>query len=220
MIRTRTKVAVVLGTILMAAVIAAPDDTPNPELDRATLTAEADKVERGDTETFSITLQQFMDLSQKDRLELVAAISDAQGQPRDDLEHFVSCMGDFAPSKNPDLIFRDVFGWCETERANNRERFTSHFNQLDAPDLSSEAAVVCQTLVDASLKAPSTADHPWLDRDIFDHGELRYTVRSYVDAQNSFGAMTRTEYHCEVQYKGAGDSLDPSNWTLMMLEMS
>ncbi|WP_229849506.1 hypothetical protein, partial [Paracoccus aerius] len=99
-------------------------------------------------------------------------------------------------------------------------RWGAEYAYLDAEDLSTEAAVICQNFVDANLKAPSTADHPWLDRDIIDMGTWKYTVLSYVDAQNSFGAMIRTDYHCEVQYKGSGDNLDPANWTLVTLEMS
>ncbi|WP_035121250.1 hypothetical protein [Corynebacterium freneyi] len=62
-----------------------------------------------------------------------------------------------------------------------------------------EARTQCQDLVEQRLKAPKTADFPWLD------GEWKYTpvdggykVESYVDAENSFGAQVRSHFGCTV----------------------
>lgn len=62
-----------------------------------------------------------------------------------------------------------------------------------------EARTQCQDLVEQRLKAPKTADFPWLD------GEWKYTpvdggykVESYVDAENSFGAQIRSHFGCTV----------------------
>lgn len=88
---------------------------------------------------------------------------------------------------------------------------------FDFSDLSTEAGIICQNFVDANLAAPATADHPWLDRQIIARGPWRYTVRSYVDAQNGYGAMVRNRYHCEVRYSGSGNDLDPRNWSLERL---
>lgn len=53
------------------------------------------------------------------------------------------------------------------------------------------------------LKAPSTAKFPWYDDSCVDSlGNSRYRVTSYVDAQNSFGAMLRSNYICELEYVG------------------
>lgn len=50
------------------------------------------------------------------------------------------------------------------------------------------------------LKAPSTAEYQsYSDADIQGTG-TSYTVRSFVDAQNSFGAMLRTEFTCSVEF--------------------
>jgi hypothetical protein len=38
-----------------------------------------------------------------------------------------------------------------------------------------------------------------------------YTVRGYVDAENSFGASIRSQYTCEIHGNGNG------NWTLVSL---
>lgn len=55
------------------------------------------------------------------------------------------------------------------------------------------------------LKAPSTAEFPsWYDQTtnvVQKPGSFtKYTINSYVDAQNAFGAMIREYYVCEVEY--------------------
>ena len=53
----------------------------------------------------------------------------------------------------------------------------------------------CESAVDAQLKAPSTAKHGGGQATIkFTEG--KFWVSSWVDAQNSFGAMIRTPYIC------------------------
>lgn len=69
-----------------------------------------------------------------------------------------------------------------------------------------EAFTHCQLLMKQSLKAPSSAKFAWYDEDmvnISDDHEI-FKVRAYVDAQNSFGAMLRTNYVCKLQYNGGG----------------
>ena len=61
-----------------------------------------------------------------------------------------------------------------------------------------------QMLVEKQLKAPSTAKHPWgsSNYQIAELGDDRYSISSYVDAQNSFGAMIRTEYTVVIRQSG------------------
>jgi hypothetical protein len=70
-------------------------------------------------------------------------------------------------------------------------------SKVSAPPHSSlDAYVMCKQFLEDRLKAPKTADYP-LERssDVTEAlGGGRYRVRSYVDAQNSFGAMIRTRY--------------------------
>jgi len=173
------------------------------------------------TETdFRITLKEFKSQDIKMRHAIVAALVNKQGHLAEDLSQFTNCMGDFAANKSEDLAFIDVFSWCETEKSNNRTRFVSHFNQLDAKDLSSAAAIICQNHVDDKLISPSTADHPWLDREVWDKGKWAYTIRSYVDSENTFGATVRANYECSLYYKGVGEELNPNNWKLDKLEFN
>jgi hypothetical protein len=76
------------------------------------------------------------------------------------------------------------------------------------------AQTICKELVKASLKSPSTADFPWTDYRRQTHGGGKYTVRSYVDAQNSFGATLRSQWRCTITYGGSGSGFLPQNWTI------
>ena len=82
-----------------------------------------------------------------------------------------------------------------------------------ADELRFGAFDVCTQFVEERLKAPGTASF----RNYFeDDGEVTvtgvgdgpYTVRSSVDAQNSFGAEIRTDFTCIVTHQGDG------NWRL------
>jgi hypothetical protein len=65
------------------------------------------------------------------------------------------------------------------------------------------AYVMCQDFVEDRLKAPSTADFPQLsDWTATKTGPDQWRIRSYVDAENSFGAAIRSRFVCEVRYVG------------------
>lgn len=72
------------------------------------------------------------------------------------------------------------------------------------------AYYISQQFVENYLKAPSTAEFPsWYDQEhsvVQKPGSFtQYTINSYVDAQNTFGAMIREYYVCEVEYIKATD---------------
>jgi len=52
--------------------------------------------------------------------------------------------------------------------------------------------------VKAMLKSPKSAEFPW-DMNINMTEDGKYAVLSYVDSQNSFGAMLRTNFLCTVK---------------------
>lgn len=65
------------------------------------------------------------------------------------------------------------------------------------------ASVMAEEFVKNSLKSPSSAKFQWYDENqVEDLGDGKYKVTSYVDSQNSFGAMLRTNYVCTVKYIG------------------
>lgn len=62
----------------------------------------------------------------------------------------------------------------------------------------------CLNFIEDSLKAPSTADfqNSLLDYVHYD-GKFTWTVRTQVDAENSFGAKLRSTFTCKVRCLGA-----------------
>ena len=85
--------------------------------------------------------------------------------------------------------------------------------QASAPECGSRSSafVMSQTFVERQLKAPSTADFPWISSDgvrVTNEGGCRWSVVAYVDAQNGFGATIRTRYIVTLSKDPASD-----NWT-------
>lgn len=76
----------------------------------------------------------------------------------------------------------------------------------------SDACTIAQELVAESLKAPSTATFAPCDKATIGGAATDWRVQSYVDAENSFGAMLRTHYDISMRY-------DPSTetWTQIAL---
>lgn len=79
------------------------------------------------------------------------------------------------------------------------------------------AYVHSKYFVEKRLKSPASAKFPSMASEgvvVNYEGECRHTILSYVDAQNSFGAMIRTKYLAEVQYQKEAQS-----WSLIDLQM-
>ena len=70
-----------------------------------------------------------------------------------------------------------------------------------------ELHVQAQEFVKRALKAPSTAEFPWEPVSAGTDGTGLYQVESYVDSQNSFGAMVRSEWMVNMRLSG-------DRWTL------
>ncbi len=77
-----------------------------------------------------------------------------------------------------------------------------------APD-KIDAWVMAQQFVEDRLKSPSTADfgsafgdYQDPEKVVTDLGGDKFSVRAWVDSQNSFGATIRTHFVCEVEYLG------------------
>src|SRR5580704_9962240 len=85
------------------------------------------------------------------------------------------------------------------------EKHLETHNSESASDRHVEAFTMCETYVKRRLKAPSSAKFGWItDSTIVGSGDGPYTIDGYVDAQNSFGAMLRNQYTCQVQSIGGG----------------
>ena len=85
-------------------------------------------------------------------------------------------------------------------------------------DYSSMAFLKSKRFVTQALKAPSTAEFPGMDGYVAtDLGEGKYRVQSYVDSQNGFGAMIRSDWTTVVHFSGGSES-DSNNWELVEME--
>jgi len=74
-----------------------------------------------------------------------------------------------------------------------------------------EIVKACQRLIEPNLKAPKSAEFPSTSEASIDRiASNLFDVVSYVDAQNSFGAMIRTFYTCKVRrsYGGSWELID------------
>ena len=55
------------------------------------------------------------------------------------------------------------------------------------------------------LRAPATANFPWGHvANVRELGSDRWQLRSYVDAENAFGANVRTAFSCTVELQSGG----------------
>lgn len=67
---------------------------------------------------------------------------------------------------------------------------------------------ICQERASAALKAPASADFPSYDEHAMSHSGSLWVVKSYVDAQNSFGAQIRTRYECTASFHADDSTYD------------
>lgn len=91
-------------------------------------------------------------------------------------------------------------------------------NPSDAIDESSMAHIQCKEFVKDRLKAPSSAEFTFLDFSASKLADSQYVIRSYVDAQNAFGAKLRNNYTCVVKWNGS-DHSDIRNWELVSMQI-
>jgi hypothetical protein len=69
------------------------------------------------------------------------------------------------------------------------------------------ACVYAQAAIKPVLKSPSTADFPWCSSSMVTVGpDHTFVITSYVDSQNGFGAMVRTNYMAKMKWAGPGTS--------------
>jgi hypothetical protein len=73
--------------------------------------------------------------------------------------------------------------------------------------------VQCRRAVREQLKSPSTADIAFWDRDVQTSGN-RLKISSYLDAQNSFGVMIRSNFSCTWELPADGSDVRAGDWKL------
>lgn len=79
------------------------------------------------------------------------------------------------------------------------------------------AFVMSQDFIKRQLKSPSTANFPMINEPgvsvsrSISNGKCSFVVKTYVDAQNSFGGIARENFRVELQ----PDSASGQSWTLI-----
>ena len=84
-------------------------------------------------------------------------------------------------------------------------------------DLSIQAYRVAKEYVTEQLKCPATAKFPWFADDLSQFKNQIYVMRSYVDSENSFGAMIRTHFVIEIQFM-RNHNTSQWDWTVLLFE--
>lgn len=87
------------------------------------------------------------------------------------------------------LVYRGLAGGPSASRTNGDE---------------SGACIVAEKLVTQNLKAPATAAFP--DACSASQSGRTWTVASYVDSQNGFGALIRTSFVIKMEYQPSKDN--------------
>ena len=100
----------------------------------------------------------------------------------------IGCLGVFA-------LVAVVFTSCTLQMADGPDEFV--------PD-GIGARMACEDFVEERLKAPSTAE--FTDGTTTGTAAEGWTVTGSVDSENSFGAMIRNDWSCEVRYDEAAET--------------
>lgn len=207
-IRRRIGGAVASFIFAILTVAVAPDkgsDAPSSgggQQDVASIPEEPvalDEPDPGPAPESGITIGEYREISQRKRDSALGVEMAAVGVPENEADAFSACLGYYIPQNPEETKLSVAVGWCDFDRINNPEKYAAHLNEMDEPDMSTEAAVICSNLVRSTLKAPSSAKFPWVP-DMSRRPNRDYYITSYVDAQNGFGAMIRTDFTCNVRY--------------------
>ena len=97
---------------------------------------------------------------------------------------------------------------------NSKSTNTDNSTNWKTEDNTTMAYIMMQDFVEKTLKSPSTAKFPssYDGPKIFKLKKHQYQIESWVDAQNSFGAMIRTKFTCIVM------QVDKDHWRLVSLK--
>lgn len=76
------------------------------------------------------------------------------------------------------------------------------------------AFVMSQNFVKRDLRAPATAQFPHQPISATEIGECQFRVSSYVDAQNAFGALIRSNYSVDMKFNASGRTWSAANLSI------
>lgn len=147
-----------------------------------------------------------------------SATAPIQSQPADSKAEKKKAVGSTTISTGAGLLIIASFTTLAIVIGTDRvERDASSSTGADKGGETS-AFIQCQNFVRDRLRAPVSAEFPFLERKSWDMGNNTWVVKSHVNSQNGFGAMIRSSWHCKVQYVG-GNVSDQRSWRLLDLEL-
>ena len=89
------------------------------------------------------------------------------------------------------------------------------YSKPDGDDKKREAFLNAEVCVKNNLKAPATAKFPpYVKGCVTSSDNITFVISSFVDVQNTYGALLRENWRCELKWKG-GDLQDLSNWEII-----
>ena len=88
------------------------------------------------------------------------------------------------------IILLGAGGWFYFAAQQNE----AQTKKADEVDIYIQIYIQAQEFVKQGLKSPATAKFPSLAIQVDDLGDKRYKVLSYVDSQNSYGALLRNDW--------------------------
>jgi hypothetical protein len=101
---------------------------------------------------------------------------------------------------------------------------TKPMSEFDRKAREAMAYDVCKDFVKERLKAPGSAKFPdfYKSRDeiLVIEDESIYTIKSTVDAENSFGAELRSRFRCQVRDETGGADASRVSWGLVEVTIS
>ncbi len=111
------------------------------------------------------------------------------------------------------VVFIFFLSWLFNGNETNPTTSIQSEETTEAEVTDSQRYIISQSFVEEILKAPATADFPLGATAQIQNDEDTYTVTSYVDSENGFGANVRSNWTVTLTYNG-GDWATQSNWTL------
>lgn len=103
-------------------------------------------------------------------------------------------------------IEKDEYNSKMKEIVEERKRYRGSDNVNNSSYLTNnEAVYASQKFVKRKLKSPSTADFQPIFQAKVKRENNTYTINSYVDSQNGFGATIRSNYIVKLKRKSNGD---------------
>jgi len=88
------------------------------------------------------------------------------------------------------LISISIFNTPDTKENDEIKAFTS-----------------CQFFVEKRLKSPASAKFHLEDFSFLKYEDNSYSIKSYVDSQNGFGAMIRSDFICRIKFNDKNEAI-------------